>query len=115
MFTQFNLAKDSLAANGAVQRVMATKIFPQNNTFFFYKTVHCNEISSSIVPVHADLILLLHPGNWEAGHLFKHSADFTINAFRSHSMEISTSFLIVACFIIRIISKKPTTPLPSPS
>lgn len=55
MSTQLNLAKDYLAASGAVQRVMATIIFPKNNTFFFYKTVHCNKISGSIVPVHADM------------------------------------------------------------
>lgn len=116
--TQFNLAKDHLAANGAVQRVMATKIFPQNNTFFFYRTVHCNEISSSIVPARADMFSHFTLETGKRGRdisIYKHSADFTINASRSHSMKISTSLPTVTCFIILIISKRPTTPLLSPS
>lgn len=108
MSTQFNLAKDYLAANGAVQRVTATTIIPQNNMFFFYKRAHCNEISSSIVPVHADMFshFTLETGKWGRDiSIFKHFADFAINASRCHSMKIS--FLIVPCFIILIISKRP--------
>lgn len=106
---QLSPAKDYLAANDAVQRVIATTIFPQNNTFFFYKTVHCNETSSSTVPLHADMFshFTLETGKQGTDiSIFEHSADFTINACRSHSMKISTCFLTIACFIVLIISKK---------
>lgn len=89
MSTQFNLDKDYLAASGAVQRVIATTIFPQNNKFFFYKTVHCNEISGSTVPVHADTFSHFTLETGKQGRdisIFKQSAVFTINASRSHSM-----------------------------
>lgn len=106
--TQLNLAKDYLAANGAVQRVTAT-IFPQNKTYFFIKTVHCTEISSSTTPVHAHVFphFSLETAKWGRDiSIFKHSADFTISASRTHSMKMGTSFLIFACFIVLIIPKK---------